>query len=1081
MISIKNFCGLLLAAILMVACSDEDVVQESTVGTDDVPVTLTFSSVGNNRVSMTTRATLGEVPESRVQNFYLFFFANGARIYSHYFDSENLLDSESEVINSTYNRWWRQYNTNATNSSDITKGTVRAHVPSVNGATMYMVANIDADMVNISPEKLNLISSEEELAQLTASLNQEITSRNGYFPMVAKVEGVDISPNSGSGILKDGKTVEAVLRRLDAKVQVYVRVAKENVTSTTLNGVTTKQVLKEFVPESWRVVNLPKSSFVLENDEDCEKEFFNSEEVSFETEEDVEFTYKNASGANATAESKQYGFSFYMLENRPQPSASVGGDYHLRAMRQKDPATGKFTTDATDKWVYAPETATYLEIKGDVNMEVDVSSEAEDQVLTAGVTYYIHLGDIVKSMDDYNVERNTSYTYTITIKGVDKIAMEVETSGSGDPSKVVEDNAGAEGHVYVAKESVYTFDAHYGQRVFCFDAEHLQTDAMTWYVKTPFGKEGQPPTLNGVDIPAGFDYKWVQFMLNDLETSTSGNNAGNEIYSHKNKPYPGYKGNPYNKDAEGLMDVIAFTNYMKNEKKKLEEYLQDPENRRNTSAFRKEYDADYHALYPNDPDKYYRWRIYVTVYIDEFYYEAHPITGETSPDLWKQFVNKPNRIMHILCDSQTSLDGASSATGSVITLRQRSIQTPYNMNNEELETAWGCEIVDETAESQFFFFPSENALGSVGSTTLTNYTSNVRDNGLYNTVGLWGLNNGSNSFVNNVRWDKYKDYNRVNDYISDKYNIIWMKEDYACMQYATMMRNRDNNGNGFIDPEEIRWYVASLEQLYALYIGDQGLTANAQLYPAERSVAEGNYGANENFAGAHKWRLHIVSSTKNSDNKLLKLWSEEGISTGTYATQSSKPAPFSIRCIRNLGLSNPTLDNICNAKANIPSPIITFKKEGSGSSAVYYFDLRNVNEKSLRYYTSKELEPGSERAETARPYKGFMTGALGSTEYMNTTGYPTIYNALLAGNSLCSNSNYRMPNVREGAIMAMYCEDTGWWNGKYIISMSYYSHGNYGDQKDGTTPHTWRFYVDSHASVNQRGCYIREVRDWNPQ
>ncbi len=304
---------------------------------------------------------------------------------------------------------------------------------------------------------------------------------------------------------------------------------------------------------------------------------------------------------------------------------------------------------------------------------------------------------------------------------------------------------------------------------------------------------------------------------------------------------------------------------------------------------------------------------------------------------------------------------------------------------------------------------------------------------------------------------------------------------YACMQYASMMRNRDNNGNGVIDPDEIRWYTASLEQLYALYIGDQGLTSDAHLYPAERSVATGKYEANENFANADKWRLHIVSSTKGTDNKLIKLWAEEGISTGAYATQSSKPAPFSIRCIRNLGLPLPTADNVCDASANIPSPIITFKKEGSGTSSVYYFDLRNVNEKSLRYYTTKELEPGTETAETARPYRGFMTGALGTTEYMNTTGYPSIYNNLLNGNSLCINSNYRMPNVREGAIMAMYCDDTDWWNSKYIISMSYYSHGNYGDQKDGTTPHTWRFYVGSHASVNQRGCYIREVRDWNPE
>lgn len=1083
----KRFYIAIITALLMVACTDEDIVQMENVGADMVPVTLNFMSAKSDDISITTRATMDEVPESRVQNFYLYFFVNGTRIYSHYFDADNLEGTENAVINSTYNRWWRQNKTNVNNASDITHGTVRAHVPSATGATLYMIANIDADMVNISPEKLNLISTEQELKELTATMNQEITSRNGYFPMVAKVEGVTINPKSGSGITKNGNTVEAVLRRLDAKVMVNVRVAAGNEFSSTVNGVTTVQKLKEFVPETWRVVNLPKSSFVVENPADCSKDFFDSEAVAFETEKDVTFEYVNSAGVKATAQTRQHGFSFYMLENRPEATASVGGDYHLRAMRQKDPATGKYTNDETDKWVYAPETATYLEIKGEVNMDVDVSSEAADQFLTADVTYYVHLGDLATSMDNYSIERNTSYTYNITVKGVDKITVEVMTSADGDPEKVVEDNAGAEGHVYIAKESIHTFDAHYGQRVFCFDAEHMTSESITWYVKTPFGKEGMPPSLNGVDIPAGFDYKWVQFMTNNLETPTSGMDAGNEIYSHKNRAYPGYKNNPYNPDSKSLMDVIAFTQFMKDEKIKLDNHLKNPDKVANTSAFRKEFDADLYAMYPDNPERYYRWRIYVTVFVDEFYYEAHPITGETSTDLWKQFVNQPNRIMHILCDSEVSLDGASSATGSVITLRQRSIQTPYNMNHDDLHTGWGCEIVDETFDSQFLFFPSEVSFGNggIGNTTLTNYNSNVMNNGLYNTVGLWGLNNGSNSFVNNVRWDKFLDYDRVNDYIVDNYNIIWMKNgtgggtNYACMQYASMMRNRDNNGNGVIDPEEIRWYTASLEQLYALYIGDQGLTYDAQLYPAEFATATGKYPAGEKFGNADRWRLHVVSSTKNSDNKPIKLWAEEGISTGAYAN-NSKSAPFTLRCVRNLGMQNPTASNICNPAENIPTPIVKVNKEGSGANAVYYFDLRNINEKSLRYYTTRELEPGDERSETARPYRGFVTGSLGNTEYINTTGYPNLYNMLLNGNSPCSEEGYRVPNVREGAIMAMYCEDTNWWNGKYLISMSYYSHGNYGDQKDGTTPHSWRFYQNSHASVNKRGCYIREVKDWNP-
>ena len=79
-------------------------------------------------------------------------------------------------------------------------------------------------------------------------------------------------------------------------------------------------------------------------------------------------------------------------------------------------------------WVYAPEEGTYLEIKGEVVMVVDVSSEAKTQQLSADVTYYVHLGDFAQDIADFKVRRNTNYIYTITIKGVNSIQVEVEST-----------------------------------------------------------------------------------------------------------------------------------------------------------------------------------------------------------------------------------------------------------------------------------------------------------------------------------------------------------------------------------------------------------------------------------------------------------------------------------------------------------------------------------------------------------------------------------------------------------------------------------------------------------------------------
>lgn len=1049
-----------MATFAWVSCTDEKLVETSgSVGDEEVAVTLNFMAQHNDPITVTTRATLDEVPESRVQNFFLFFFVKGTRVYSHYFDASNKLETANQVIASDENNWYVENKSDNDDETDITEGTIRAHVPQATGAKIYMVANIDADMVNISPEKLNTIRTEQELKDLTATLNQEITSRNGYFPMSGKLENVTINPEIGSGITVGGNAAHVELQRLDAKVEVFVRTATNLETSSTEDGVTTKQTLKGFVPESWRVVNLPKSCYVVGRDaEDYSTEYFNTDAVSFESSKTVEF---ESDGKTYTT--TLHGFSFYMMENRPEATASVG-DFHLRDMREKDPATGKYTTDPDNMWVYAPENGTYLEIKGEVEMEVDVSSEAKTQTLKANVTYYVHLGDIATDLNDYSINRNTHYRYTITIKGVDKITLEVETSQLDGADKVKEENAGATGNVYIAKESIHTFDAHYGQRVFCFDAAYIEAENMTWFVQTPFGKAGTPPSMDGVDIPAGYDYKWVEFLVNE-ETESVTDKLGKtlEVYSQKNQAYPGYKGNPYNTKSNDLMDVIAFTKYVKEEKIKLDKYLNE-ETATNTSVFRKEFDEAWYDKF--GAEAAYRWRIYVTVFVNEFYYEEHPITGDRPTDLWKQFVNQPNRIMHILCDDQMSLDEASTSTGSVVTIRQRSIQTPYNISKESLADAWGCETVDEMAGKGWGF--NENSY------TIIDEGNYPTDNGLYNTACLWKLftMEGSDSkktvrSFNNVKWSDIFDYEALND---DENQFLL--DNKKSMKYGALARNRDNNGNGSIDPEEVRWYIASLEQLYGLYLGGLGLNSDAQLYSSKT-------------ANSAVWRSHLVCSNQttitNSGqyvNKFLPemLWAEEGVSISGYGQEWQKQAPNSIRCVRNLGMSNPTVGDIISPDKNISTPLIRVDSpaanETVGTNTVYKFNLSNINEKSIRFYTTRELEPSDEYNEMSRTFYGFET----DTKFVTYSNYATLKKLLDGGSSPCP-EGYRVPNVREAALLSLYCPST-WWNGNTILSCSIYSHGSYGDNKDGGTQ-TWQFQ-NKYVTVNAATGNLRCVRDYVP-
>lgn len=1078
------------AIVCLLSCCVKENLLPPSVSGEEVLVNLEFGGSSLEEVKVGTKATLDVIPESRVSNMFVYVFVGEKRYYAHYFDKDCLWASKELVRNASVNCWYVDQMSSATDAA--TNGVLRIKCPAVTGAQIYIMANIDADMVNVSPEKLNTITTLSQLKALTAVLNQEITSRNGLFPMAGVSDLVDIS---SAGIFPNGSTsgtVKVILERFDAKVKVNFRVATDFELSQVEGEVKTIQRLKEFRPESWCVRNLPKGCYIIPQDDDAEEGFFDTTPVIFETSGTESFTV-----GETTYQSAVNGFSFYMLENREKAKKAVSS-FSAREQKNKD-ANGLFDS-SLGVWTNAPENGTYLEVKGEVVMEVDVSNEAKKQQLAADVTYYIHLGDVDKSVNDYSIKRNTIYTYTVTIKGVSSIELEVTSSytDAGEPvapGKVQEKEPGAEGMVYIAKESIFTFDAHYGQRVFAFDAAYIDPETVTWYVKTPFGKEGTPHKVGDTEVPSGMDYKWVHFMVNDLNASpdynytyggsTSTGSLAALAYSHFNMKYPG-DGN------SKLMDIVQFTKYIKEQKRNY--------NAHKENAFRREFDQDWFDWYngkhagaevtdpSSDPDgPWFRDRIYVTVFVDEYYYDVDPITGDADSQLWKRFVNQPNRLMHILCDNQKSLDKASSATGSVITLRQRSIQTPYNIEQDDLLTGWGCETEDENADSYLWFFNTSESM-STGPGTVSAMGNTAVHNGLYNTARIWGVTSGgtSGSTWNDVEWNDYLDYNRENDYVGKKgYNIVFLQEDKAVLRYSAMMRNRDNNGNGVIDPEEIRWYTASLGQLQFLYFGELGLNEAAILYPEKYSNATGTYSAPHPYAGADKWRCHIISSTANSGSAYPRiLWAEEGLSVSDYRADigMNLKAPYSVKCVRNLGFDSKTSTKDYfrvsdpDAEANRPQNMIKVSESGSGVSKVYKFDMTNINDASKRFYTSVELEPYDEKSEMARIYQGFETGELVTNAVSN---YLDLKSKLEAGTQICPDG-YRVPNVRELGVMYILCEDPDWWAGKDSMTSTYYSLGPLGSVKDKTGKYSWGARNGSVFTLSPSVGTIRCVRDWNP-
>ena len=1015
---INKYIIMVCSCLLAWSCSDEELVHQSEVG-KPVDLVLSFGATNNDQIENKSRATYELYYESMVRNVYAFVFANGEKIYGHYFSAEDLDKTNQK-------EYWTVNNMSSSNTGNQTNGTLHMSVPAVSGqAEIVLIANIDLDFMNVSEERLGLVRTKDDLNKLVVSLNQDIPDRNaGYFMMTGSMSNVTISENG---------TRKIMLQRLDAKVEVNVRVNP--------NEESNSQQVKQFIPESWEVINLPKSSYLVPKNETLRlssDSYYNLNPKNFET------TENEAGGAIL------HGFSFYTLENirSDEKKKSVGGNYHHRDRRKKN-QDGTYNNE-NGMWAYAPEFATYLIIKGELEMVVDPGLTTE-QHLIADVTYCVHLGDFATDKDNYDVVRNTHYKYTINIKGVDKIELEVETSND-QYAGITEDQPGAMGHLYEAEADTYTFDAHYGQRVYTIKAADVDTEHMTWYVRTPFGREGIPQkNASGNEIYNDLDYKWVEFMLNEKDDA-SGN------YKNTNQRYP----NSENKSK--LLTVIDVVSLIKKE----------------VTAWRKGEESLV------DNEGYLKF----TVFVNEYYYEQNPMNPNDPDILWKKFVNQPNRLMHILCNYNRSKDEDSSVTGSILTIRQRSIQTPYNINlaKTSLTTGWGCETVDEMNNEAWFYSPNETRTNHYTNPKGYNPGNTSRTDGLHNTACLLQmvLGTGDSKSWNNttLKWDDFLDYSK---------RELELESDFKAGLYSIFLRNRDLDGDNEVDPEELRWYIASLDQLCGLFLGDQGLSSDAQLYPIAASREPNSSLGSEGgkFQGCYPWRLHVVSSTASGGAGTLPyiVWAEEGASTSTYKEDCGwgKPGYTPVRCVRNLGMKDAKKDNIISNGANYPGDKLVNHTNEAG---IYYFDFSNMNEESRRYYTTRELAPGDEYSVMSRLYNGFVTGALFNygKVYSGTDGLKI---ALEKGESPSTKNvmytGYRVPNVREGVVMYLYCDEANWLNDTGFMVSSYYSFGYYGNRYDYVKENgvfqdrfsSWTITKNT-ITVDRPTSWIRLVKDWNP-
>lgn len=1038
---LRHIVPLLATLVLSQGCLSELFDHPGSDEAGMVDVDINFGSSAGASVDISTKSALGIVRESAVFNMYLLIFdsSSGNKIYGRYFDGSNLGQGSA-------NDYWTVANM-ASEDGDPTQGTLHIHTAKKESCRIVAVANMNPNDLDVSAGQLSTIKTYSELQGIVASqVRSEIAANSGFFLMTGEIDGVRIMGDTDADDITQ-KTYTLSLRRLYAKVTFNVRIAHN-------------APIRSFTPYKWQVVNVPTCSYLLERTSPVEdaattdSQFFSTDALGFEdeklTEEDNDFY------ADGSTKVSIHSFSFYMMENRKAPLSSFSG-YSGREKRVKNDVVNhsdSYYTCTNGDFEYADPHSAYVVMTGKIVMGYDASAEGmnPDATLDANVTYVIHLGDFYTDVQDFNTKRNYNYIYNIYINGASDIKAEVDAN-DGSASSLNEPEPGASGRVVVAMEEIFDSDCHYSTQVISFHAAYMDPQKISWYVESPFNPDGiGPPPGQEIDMTK-VDYKWVEFHVN--EKGSDGKYSNNRVLYHPHD-WSGYSEIPAG-DKRRTMYIDELVLYLAQQK---EQYDVNPS------------ESDFDNDTENGGPK-----ISVTAFVDEYYYTRHPLSEQYDPTLWKMIVNGPMRRMHILASSASSADGESDVIGSSFTIQQRAIQSIYAVHEAaDLTSAWGMEFTDDQLEEtgEATYWKNKN-FEDCGNTSPTN--------GRLNSMKLWGvLNPAGSSPGTRRRWSDFLDLTSANE-------TPQLKNDYKYLRYSCLSRNRDNNGDGYIDPEEIRWYMASDIQLIGVFLGSYGIEGDARLY--QRSATD------QASSDKDKWRQHIIASNRypgdayrNSNQYPRIVWAEEGVNGSNMSyTGSDQTTKFSTRCVRNLGFhmegeerKDITLAVVDDPEVEPDSYVITTRKHREGevvvnnysgaydSNTFYEFDCSRINLASLRDPVDHQLVGHDEFSKMACLSSKFGTAPFadlkdlsdkssykfnGKTYNLKTcSGINNYLDACFP--DLDSNFNvcpegYRLPNAREISLIWTILAPLATGDATYLGS---------DDDKDGTFSRThWSFGV----------------------
>lgn len=763
------------------------------------------------------------------------------------------------------------------------------------------------------------------------------------------------------------------LRRLISQV-------KFNVTYNTAN-------ISDFEIVNWTVHNLPNQSWVAET-------YRGTPNVGDIRTVGTAASYQNthptniSSVVNGADGTKSWQFDWWQLENK-----RTGLD-HVTTYNDRE-AEFKNDADKTNTGLYKSlvptaastddpnNNATFVEINVRMSMKVDQDGKTlpDGNVRIVDGVYTVHLGycegnDPDKSRD-FNCRRNTKYTYNVTVNNVKDIYVEAHS----DKQQEIENAPGAEGMISDVTGKFVELDAHYGVYNIYLSSTELETFEYMIRCYDGNGAEVDIDSKEPSTVPAAGDSRrkyleWVEIrpttsatLLSEYKPRTGANNDGKTYTLDEFKA--------------GITTGTVTEGYY-------------------------------------------------TVFFNEYVYETATDGNEDNSTAWKEYVNKPDRQVWIRVQEAKSPDGESTHFTSKYAFSQKSIQTYYDVNSDAT-AAIGVEHVNES-------------LG-LNLRSIWQYGTSA-DNGRYNTAAY--IANGNNSWTqNNWReatylWENYvvqttpQTVNEINTQgiRQEAYGLNnplplpaliglqnQSKHDYDPDQStsakfieaanACMNRNRDLNGNGRIDINEIRWYIPTSNVYIRMILGRRSLSTPIMDYENRDQLIYTNTSLDAPVHGKAQLNGLITSlllyGNNNGNNGSNILWAMEGTSTSRWGEYNY--GAWNVRCIRNLSTDLSGLTSV----GKVPA---AYRKRPNATNTIemVFYDPQSVRQEKLTTIPPHDIA----NQDYNRCYKAFEYSAVQTTSRLS--GYATYYNdwvGWLTNGNPCANlgSGWRIPNQKEISIM----------------------------------------------------------------